>query len=178
MSLTLNAKVLKKYMADVFVETGTYDGRGAIFAVFSGFKAVHTIEVDPGRARAARLRLGGFPEVTLHVGDSIDLLPKILSTMDRKALIFLDAHSFGRGPSRTGRLKYPLMEELRRIAQASKRKDHNVLIDDIRSFKLFGTTVEEVKGLLSRINPSYRIAVEPNVNNDPDMIGAQAGGRA
>lgn len=92
MSVTLLKNVLLRYMSDVFIETGTYDGRGVRLAVSCGFKRVMSIELDPPRAKIARIALAGMPGVELFEGDSVDVLPRILSTLDEKATIFLDAH--------------------------------------------------------------------------------------
>ena len=173
MSMTLNAAVLKKYMNDVFVETGSFDGRGAIFAVFAGFKKVITIEVDHGRAVEARKRIVGFPEITLHEGDSLDVFPKIIASLDIRATLFLDSHPIGYGdPTKGGRIRYPLVEELKALDKISKRKDHSIIIDDKNAFKAFGTSDEEVAALLLKVNPAYKISIEYNAGGLLDMIGA------
>jgi hypothetical protein len=112
MSMTLRTETLKKYMSDVFVETGTFDGRGVKLALESGFKRVISIELDPGRFKAAKEILKDLP-VELHEGDSSDILPAILEKLDEKATIFLDAHPIGGGDiCKFGRQKWPLTEEL------------------------------------------------------------------
>lgn len=172
--MTLNVQVFKKYMAEVFVETGTRNGRSAIFGVFMGFKEVHTIEANPWYVERARKRFLGFPEITLHPGDSSRILPEILASLDGKALLFLDAHMYGKEDSqRTEWVKYPLLDELRQIAKSSKRKDHNILIDDIHLFAHWRTSFEEVRGLLLGINAAYKVSREPNENGVLDMVGAK-----
>jgi len=174
MSMTLNMAILGKYMSKVFVETGTYDGRGSIAAVFAGYQKVHTIEVDAQRVLMARKRLMGFPEVEVYYGDTIDILPRILDGLEERATIFLDAHPIGFGdPSRGGRIKYPLVEELRLIKLNSKRKDHSILIDDVNAFKYWSATIEEISKMLLEINPAYLISMEPNSSGALDMMGAR-----
>jgi len=173
MSMTLNAAVLQKYMTSAFVETGTFDGRGAVAAVYAGFKRVYTIEIDHGRAELARGRLLGFPEVVLLEGDSLLYLPLVLRDLDVKATIFLDAHPVGFGdPTKGSTIKFPLVDELKLIAQHSRRKDHSILIDDRNAFKYWNTTDEEVGRLLKAINPAYAIGLESNWSGAQDMIGA------
>lgn len=176
MSMTLHVDVLgKTFLNHTFVETGTFDGRGAVFAVYAGFKSVHTIEVDLERARKARFRFSGFPEIVLHVGDTVDLLPQVLKDLKEKATIFLDAHPIGFGdPSKGGKVKYPLVDELELIRQHSLRKDHSILIDDINALKHFGTSNDGVKEQLLKINPNYAVGFYPNARGQMDMIGAIA----
>jgi hypothetical protein len=174
MSMTLHVDVLgKTFLSHTFVETGTFDGRGAVFAVYSGFKRVYTIEVDSVRAALARKRIMGFPEIMILEGDTIDVLPKVLVDLDDRATIFLDAHPIGFGdPSKGGRLKYPLVEELNLIEKRSKRRDHLILIDDINALAHFGTSNDEVKEMLLKINPKYQVGLYPNCRGQLDMIGA------
>lgn len=172
--MTLSVKVFEKYAAEVFVETGTRNGRGAIFGVFMGFKEVHTIEANPMYVERARKRFLGFPEIKLHEGDSARILPEILASLDRKALLLLDAHMYGKEDGmQTVWTKYPLAEELRQIAGASKRRDHCILIDDIHLFKHWGTSFEEVRDLLLGINAAYKVSKEPNDRGVLDMVGAK-----
>lgn len=173
MSMTLHVDVLKTFLTHTFVETGSFDGRGAVFAVYAGFKKVYTIEVDSSRAVVARKRIMGFPEITLFEGDTIDVLPKILASLEERATIFLDAHPIGPGdPSKGGRLKYPLVEELNLVEKRSKRKDHLILIDDINALSHFGTSNDEVKEMLLRVNSKYQVGLYPNCRGQMDMVGA------
>lgn len=170
--MTLLPHILKKYKTDVFVETGTFDGRGVKFALDAGYKRVISIELDPDRFVQAKEILKGLP-VELHEGDSSDVLPEILEKLEEKATIFLDAHPIGAGDiCKFGREKWPLLEELRMIATRSKRKDHNLLVDDRHDFGLFGTTDEQVFRLIKDINPKYAIRIEPNAWSSVDLTGA------
>lgn len=173
MSMTLKPEVLKRYMSDVFVETGTYDGRGVKFAMGCGFKRVITVELDPVRAATSRKELAGISGVEFHEGDSSDILPKILAELDEKATIFLDAHPItGADVCKFGRKKWPLTEELKMIAAHSKRRDHHILVDDRHDFGLFETTDDMIFRLLYEINPKYTIAIEPNHYSAWDMVCA------
>lgn len=149
MSVTLLKNVLLRYMSDVF------------------------IELDPPRAKIARIALAGMPGVELFEGDSVDVLPRILSTLDEKATIFLDAHPIGAADMCTfGKKRWPLTEELRLIAALSKRKDHSIMIDDLHETKLFETSKEELTSLLRAINPVYKIQEEPTVFGPGHMLCA------
>lgn len=175
MSMTLHVDVLgKTFLNHTFVETGSFDGRGAVFAVYAGFERVYTIEVDPSRAALARKRIMGFPEITLLEGDTINVLPQVLEHLTERATVFLDAHPIGFGdPSKGGKVKYPLVDELDLIRERSLRKDHSILIDDINALKYFGTSNDGVKEQLLKINPNYSISLHPNARGQMDMIGAR-----
>lgn len=170
--MSLLPHVLAKYKADVFVETGTFDGRGAKVALACGFKRVVTIELDPARYAHSKKALAGLP-VELHEGDSSEILPRILSTLDEKATVFLDAHPIGaKDVCKIGRQKWPLAEELKMIAAKSKRKDHNLLVDDRHDFALFGLTDETIFKLIKAINQQYAIRIEPSVWSSVDLTAA------
>lgn len=175
MSMTLHVDVLgKTFLNHTFVETGSFDGRGAVFAAYAGFKKVFTIEVDPARAAIARGRIAGFPEITLVEGDAVDVLPRILEDLQERATIFLDAHPIGFGdPSKGGKVKYPLVDELLLIEETSLRGDHSILIDDINALVHFGTSNDRVKEMLLQINPGYQVGLYPNARGQFDMIGAR-----
>jgi hypothetical protein len=160
MSMTLPEGLLAAHPNEVFVETGTYDGACVQAALAAGFPEIHSVEVDPGRHRACAARFAGNPRVTIHLGDTLDVLPRILSALDRRATIWLDAHPLHPGERLTdGRVRWPLLEELRAVAGSSLRRDHTILIDDSVEFgPLFGTTEDEVMSLLREINPRYRMA--------------------
>ncbi len=114
----------------VFVETGTFNGDTAAWA--SGlFESVITIELSEELHRAARERLALHPNVEVRLGDSRGALREIVSTLDRPALFWLDAHWSG-GPTAGEHDRCPLLEEIEIVLEA--RHDRYVLIDDARLF--------------------------------------------
>ena len=164
MSMSLPEKTLARFVNRVFVETGTFDGRGVLLAQKVGFKEFHTIELDPGRAKRCREVLGKVEGAHFYEGDSVDLLPKILSTLDEKATIFLDAHPVGEADRcKIGKYRHPLVHELNEILRCSKRKDHTIIVDDRHDFRIYGTTDDEIKAKLSAVNPGYKVFVEGDV---------------
>jgi predicted O-methyltransferase YrrM len=112
----------------VLVETGTYTGETA-WAFRRLFDRIETIELEPTLVRLARIRFRGTPHVHVHEGDSATVLPRILESLDRPALFWLDAHPC------TDRAAIgapvPLTTELAAIA-AHPVEGHVVLVDDIR----------------------------------------------
>ena len=124
---------------DVFIETGTNKGH-TTFEMSPHFKKVHTIELSPvlhSKAVEESQSLG-LGNITFHLGDSVDILPTLLESIDEKAIFFLDGHWSGDDTAR-GPKDCPLIEELGFI-----NKLHNfpslIIIDDLR---LFGTNYNE-----------------------------------
>jgi hypothetical protein len=80
--------------ASIAIETGTYYGDGALdLAKF--FRTVHTIELSPKWHEFASRRLAEFKNVTCHLGDSAEVLARILPEINEPVLFYLDAHWSG-----------------------------------------------------------------------------------
>lgn len=102
------------------VETGTY--RGATTEWFAAFGLpVHSVEIDPINGHFCSMRLAGFRNVTVTIGDSVDYLGR-LATSDAtklKTLFYLDAH---------WKRRLPLADELRIVV--TRFPSAVVVIDD------------------------------------------------
>lgn len=116
----------------VFVETGTYLGK-TTDAMAKLYKEVHTIEVSQDLHAKAVQRFSANSAVTCHLGDSADILPKIVGTLTKPAVFWLDGHYSGPRTGRASAYDTPIIQELETIFQNSK-KDHMILIDDARLF--------------------------------------------
>lgn len=179
MSAILLLGTLQKFKdqvkADVFVETGTYDGRGVQFALMCGFKEIHSIEIDPQRYKDCAVMYMPFMDVHIYHGDTLELLGPLLSRITKRAVIWLDAHPIGSGDScPRGLAEWPLMGELAIIKQMSLLKDHTLLIDDRDCFsKLFGTSDTQVKDAILEINQKYEFTFEPNAMFPTDILTAE-----
>jgi len=169
MSLSLSVDVLGKYKTDIFVETGTHLGGGITTALFVGFKDIYSIEIDLNKYNKIKDLLKYNESVHLYLGDSKDILPKLLSNLSKERItFFLDAHSDDYNP-----LLYELY-----IIKNSPRNDHIILIDDRR---MMGNqnyqcwkyiTEEDVIKTLKEINPNYNIEYENSFNSLKDIIVA------
>lgn len=115
----------------LFIETGTFTGE-MLWAVRRDFSRLVSIELDPALASAARARLSRHPHVTILQGDTVDLLPGVLSGRAEPALFWLDAHYTGGVSAGAGQLA-PILEEIA-IINAARRPGDIVLIDDARCF--------------------------------------------
>jgi hypothetical protein len=118
------------YGINTFVETGTAHGDLTAHAARSHYDLVHTIEMQQEYYDFAKAKLSRFPYVFCHLGNSSDVLPKIVAELDgASAVYFLDAHYSGPGTARAD-VDTPIVEELNTIG-----KGRNVIIiDDARLF--------------------------------------------
>lgn len=113
-----------------FVETGTFRGDTARWAS-EVFPTVHTVEKFPKNFEDAKGVLQNCPNVTCHLGDSADVVPRILETFPNQPLLFwLDAHFCGFGSAGVNQ-QCPLPKELSALR---KRSRDVILIDDARLF--------------------------------------------
>lgn len=113
-----------------FVETGTCYGQTTRWAS-DHFRVVLTIEKAKPLYRLHSDQLASIKGVTPFLGDSRDVLPKIIGDLGPEpALYWLDGHWSG-GETAGDKDECPLLDE---IACLSNRTQDIVLIDDARLF--------------------------------------------
>lgn len=118
------------YKINTFVETGTAHGDLTAHAARSHYDLVHTIEMQQEYYDFAKAKLSRFPYVFCHLGNSSDVLPKIVAGLDgASAVYFLDAHYSGPGTARAD-VDTPIVEELNTIGKGK----NVIVIDDARLF--------------------------------------------
>lgn len=118
------------FALDVLIETGTNEGKTP-WALKDAFREIHTIELyEPLYVAAANL-FNGTPWVHCWFGDSTDVLPDLLASIDDPALFWLDGHYSGPGTGH-GIKSSPICEELMLIL--ANANDHVILVDDARIF--------------------------------------------
>lgn len=167
LSLQVLQQIKTLFGVTAFIESGTYLGDTA--EVASRIFEVHTVELSQQLFTQAQKRFIRNRNVHLYFGDSSEVLPKILPTLQTKKLLFwLDGH-WSAGNTAKGALNTPIIQELQLI-QRLGIKDSVILIDDIRFFQKpvidpHGTTVEgypELKYLIDeikKIDASYQYLV-------------------
>ena len=159
--LKMIKKIIKGFNVPYFIETGTA-GAYSIVEASEYFKTCHTIELIEGRTPTHKEEIvydkdvideeSGevikkadptiadhvfteikYPEnITFHVGDSTDILPKINKEVsDNYAVYWLDAHYSDPDPSPDGCIECPIVAELEAI---SDNKKSIIVIDDARLF--------------------------------------------
>ncbi len=126
----------QKYNLDTLVETGTYHG-DMLMEVHEYFKKIYTVEIKQENYDFAvdALDHAGVKNVSFYLGDSVQILPDILSELKSPALFWLDAHWYG---------NTPLRQELN-LFQNHREAGHILLIDDVREFILYAITVSDIQ---------------------------------
>ncbi len=114
----------------VFVETGTFQGRSALWAS-KHFDAVYTIEKSAALFALHEEGLAQLHGVNPLLGDSRTVLPGVVAVLGaRNALFWLDGHWSGEGTAGDDD-ECPLLGELACLAG---RERDIILIDDARLF--------------------------------------------
>lgn len=180
---------IKKFKKDssVYIETGFFKGGSASKALESGFTKIHSCDINESFLEEGRKNFSN--EITegklnLHFGRSTDVLKTILSSLQEKAVFFLDAHdiTYENTDQKLWEDKdnCPILDELE-IIQSHGIKDHTIIIDDIRMFD-YGCTpgtwafdrnikISNLLKKLKEINNNYKIVVENGIC-DKDVIVA------
>lgn len=115
-----------------FVETGTFRGETIEF-MLPEMDEVHSVELSDELHAAAVRKFERQPNVCLHNGDSGKVLPEIVDSLTKPALIWLDAH-YSAKVTAHGSEETPILAELRAVFGQSKAP-HVILIDDAREFE-------------------------------------------
>src|ERR1039458_4236854 len=100
-------------------------------ACLSYFDRLVSIELEPHFFRRAQTIFKRHSKVSLLHGDSAELLPELLATIQCPCLYWLDAHYSG-GVTCQADIETPIRRELEAILSHSQR--HTILIDDANSF--------------------------------------------
>jgi hypothetical protein len=97
-------KLCKKYKIKTIIETGTFKGETTpVLAELA--KEVHTIEINPAYYHQNHFT---NPKITKHHGSSPEMLTKILGSVKKPCLFYLDAHWYD---------YWPLLDELKVIGR-------------------------------------------------------------
>jgi len=151
----------QRHGISVLIETGTFEGEMAR-KCRDAFREIHTIELDTGLAERAALRLGRWPWIRVHTGDSAAVLPPLLDRIAEPVLFWLDGHYSGEGTAH-GAKETPLGEEIEAIA-VRRRPGDVVLVDDAR---LLGAgaypTAEAIRDRLAAVHPGYRLSLTDDI---------------
>jgi hypothetical protein len=152
---------LRRYRPPVFVETGTFFG-DTTAAVARDVRRAVTIELSPELARRARERFATRANVTVLEGDSGELLPDLLSTLEEPALFWLDGH-YSAGVTARGPEETPVRTELEAIL-AHSIKQHVILIDDARDFTGGAyPSLSEIEEVVRRAGDAYELTVDDDI---------------
>lgn len=150
-----------KYKLINFVETGTFHG-DTVEYMRQIFKKVHSVELSKDLYKKARARFANYSNVTIWNGDSGKVLKKILPTLNKPSLFWLDAHGSG-GDTAEGDEWSPIIKELKIILDSSKIK-HVILIDDARGFTgHLSPTISEIEEVIVESGRNYNFEVKDDI---------------
>jgi SAM-dependent methyltransferase len=147
-------ELFKRHPNTVFIETGTALGRGVKAALKAGFAKIYSIEENQALYDYNQAQFASNEAVTILHGQSLTVLPQILSNLQTPVTFWLDAHRTGGGLDGGG-TPYPLLSELG-LLQGHPIRRHTLLIDDRRLFETeFGIREEQVRQAIAAIDPQY-----------------------
>ena len=158
----------------IFVETGTYLGH-MILSQMDHFDELYSIEIEKPLYYNAIQKFKEFEKIKILRGDSSEILPKILSKIDKKAIFWLDAVCFGNdiyfsiyGLTATGKGKEnkPIYKELDLILNQDLK--HMIIINIIglpeneRSVNTY-PSIEGIKKFVLTKKPEATIEMQDKV---------------
>lgn len=154
-------KYASKFDIKTFVETGTYLGV-MVNAVKNMFEKIYTIELDKKLYERAKKKFSKNRNVTVLLGNSGEVLPKVLTKLRTPTLFWLDAHCSG-GITVKGKVETPILVELSQIIKANKERV--ILVDDANLFDGTGgyPTLKTIRKIVTKKNKNYKFRVENNV---------------
>lgn len=158
----INKNYAERFKPRVFIETGTYMGE-MIESVLNYFPKIISIELDPKLAQLAKDKFSSASHVTILQGDSGELLPKVLSTIEEPCLFWLDAHYSG-GITGKADFETPIIREVKAILGHSC-PDHIILIDDAREFTGNNDypTLEELRRTIQSGQKNWQMSVKSDI---------------
>ena len=153
---------LQRSGLDVVVETGTHMG-DMIQAVLPYCKRIYSIELDDKLFSKAVEKFKAEEKVKLFHGDSGKELSKILETLNKPVLFWLDGHFSGEGTAR-GDFDTPIKQELATILGGSV-SDNLILIDDARLFngKNDYPDIKDLRSLIANSDKKYKLTVKNDI---------------
>ncbi len=152
----------QKYRYTILVETGTFLGE-MIEAQKKRFKQIISIELGVDLFQKAQEKFSNDKHIQIYQGDSGKVLEKILQSIEKPAIFWLDGHYSG-GITAKGEKNSPIYEELDAIFN-SKKLNHVLLIDDARCFvgKDDYPTIEELIKYIRNKNKKYQVEVKYDI---------------
>lgn len=137
----------------LFVETGTCAGDTVQRALDVGYERVVSVELSDEYYDFSARRFAKNKRVRLWHGNSVDLLPEILKSVNEPATFWLDAHhssgvTAGAGVDQAD----TIAAELEQIEKTLTCSWHTILIDDQNGHWNAGIVAR-----LMAINPAYKI---------------------
>ncbi len=164
MSITLPLELLKEFKSDTFVETGSFRGGGIQKALDAGYTDIYSIEFLKWYYTECMLLFGGNPKVKLYLGNSATKLTHLVRNIKGSITFWLDSHTDDSSP---------ILKELEQISKL-KRKDHVIIIDDVRLFgeKKRFPKLTEILESIRNINSNYIVEYRDSLLYSGDILVA------
>ena len=162
----MRAVILRNGLPDAtWIETGTYLGETTRLLSKHG-QRVHSLEPEPKLYAKAREKFSNTQNVTIINGTSETVFPTLLPNIGGNVNFWLDGHSSG-GPTFSGPLKTPIVEELNCIGQHLSRFDKvTVLIDDLRLFTSEDPTLGDYPSLNYLVDWARKFGFSWHIEHD------------
>lgn len=129
--------IKNKYNLDVFIETGTLHG-DTVEWLLPIFNELHSIEIDKELHAKAAIRFANVTKVKIHHGNSTEVLIKILPSINKSALFWLDAHFPGADVhkvpydnEKNEDIRAPLYHEIEEIKKRKNLYNDVIIVDDL-----------------------------------------------
>ena len=119
------------------------------------FEKVISIEISEHYYNHCKKKFSANKKVSLFLGDSVDVLPRILEEINHSCTFWIDAHPHGKHKVE-GKVKIPILKELEAIGN-HHIKTHTILIDDMRLIDEYNLSLYAIEQAVYRINPDYKI---------------------
>ncbi len=151
------------YLYSHFIETGTYQGK-MLDLVRYRFEKLYSIEIGKSFFLEAHKRFQSS-NVSIFLGDSVEILPMLLKRIMVPAVFWLDAHYWPSSPFAKGKENCPIKTELQFLAKHSFSHKHVILIDDYRCFigKYGYPTERELFDLITEYFPFHLVEVKDDI---------------
>ena len=150
----------KRFGIDILFESGTFRG-DMVYATKNQFKRMITVELFDYYYKNAVKLFKNDKHIEIYFGDSGKEIKKIIKTINKPTLFWLDAHFVGPGTAK-GKLNTPIINELKTIL-SHKIKSHVILIDDAGYFngKNDYPTIGKLKDMFK--GSGYSLKVENDI---------------
>jgi len=168
-----------KLNSGILIESGSLYGDTIYRALNFGYKKVISIEINKELFHYVSNRFESEIKegiVELHLGSSIDVLPKILKNINEPVTFWLDAHLHGNSFGKVH--DAPIIQELD-IIKSHNINSHNILVDDMRIIRTQGWGSGNMEQLVidkvKNINDKYTITYGHGLVNNDVLIAENNG---
>jgi hypothetical protein len=168
-----------KYYNPVYIETGLFKGESLNKAINCDFKKLYSIDINPEFINDGLKNFRNYIDenkVEILLGNSIDVLKKLLPTINEKITFYLDAHDLTykgiNGNLYDKKYECPILEEIDVISN-HHIKEHIIIIDDIKMMinggvgwgEGYGITLDLLKNKILTINEKYNFEIINGIND-------------